>query len=134
MRTLSYEEAVRFHGHNGPFLALGYKAGSYAMEKLRPERLLDIECSVETIIKKPYTCVIDGIQCSTYCTLGKGNLKLKSSSEKRIGITFRSKGKEVRLVLKPHTLERVLTTEDLEREAEWVNGELIGSLFEIEEI
>lgn len=133
MRHLSYEETIRFHGHNGPFLALGYKAGSYAMDELKPEKLLNIECVIKTVVKKPYTCVIDGIQCSTHCTLGKGNLKLRDSLEERIEITFRSKEREIRFILKSYTLERALTSEDLEKDAEWINENSIESLFEIEE-
>jgi formylmethanofuran dehydrogenase subunit E len=53
------ENAVRLHGHLGPFLVLGLKMS------LRAVRLLDgkpDECSVETINRKPFLCVVDGIK------------------------------------------------------------------------
>jgi formylmethanofuran dehydrogenase subunit E len=73
-KPIPFGDAVRFHGHSGPFLALGFKAGSYAMGKLHPEGIKDIACRINTIMSTPYTCIIDGIQCSSHCTLGKGNL------------------------------------------------------------
>lgn len=133
MKQLTYLEAVRFHGHSGPLLALGYKAGKYAMERLKPQKMLDIKCSVKTIEKKPYTCIIDGIQCSTYCTVGKGNIKIEGISDERVEITFRCKEREVMLTLKPRILKRTLEPEDLEKEAKRVNEEPLESLFEIEE-
>lgn len=132
MKQLTYLEAVRFHGHTGPFLALGYKAGKYAMEKLKPQKMLDIECSVKTIKRKPFVCIIDGIQCVTHCTYGKGNIKIEGISDERVGITFRCKGREIMLTLKPHILKRVLEAEDLKKEVEWINKEPLESLFEIE--
>ncbi len=134
MKSLSYDEAVTFHGHEGPFLALGYKAGEYAVQKLRPEKMLDLVCVVETPGSKPYTCVIDGAQCSTPCTLGKGNLHLSPTEEREVKITFknRKRDEEIVFVLKPEVLERVLKTEDLAREAEWVRSTPMQSLFDIQ--
>ena len=132
MKQLTYLEAVRFHGHTGPFLALGYKAGKYAMERLKPQKILDIKCYVKTIGKKPYTCIIDGIQCSTHCTVGKGNIKIEGTSDERVETTFRCKGREVMLTPKPHILKRALEAEDLKKEVEWINKEPVYALFEIE--
>ncbi len=134
MRRLSYEETVRFHGHDGPFLALGYRAGEYAVERLRPEGLMDIECSVETIASKPYVCVMDGIQGSTPCTVGKANLRLSKTSRSEISIAFRNRktDEEIVLILRPDILDRALKAEDLPKEAEWIRAKPPESLFEIE--
>ena len=59
---LSYEEAVRFHGHNGPFLAIGYRMGQFANESLSPQGISDISCVVKSPLRTPFTCVVDGIQ------------------------------------------------------------------------
>jgi formylmethanofuran dehydrogenase subunit E len=53
------ENAVRLHGHLGPFLVLGLKMS------LRAERILGEKpekCEVETINSKPFLCVLDGIK------------------------------------------------------------------------
>jgi len=134
MKKLSYEETVRFHGHDGPFLALGYKAGEYAVQKLAPEEMLDLQCCVETTDSKPYLCVIDGIQCSTPCTFGKGNVRLLLPNEKKMSLTFKNRktGREMVFILKPQVLERALKTKDLHKEAAWVRSEPVASLFEVE--
>ena len=67
------ENAVRFHGHLGPFLVLGLKMS------LRAERILGEKpekCMVETINCKPFLCVLDGIKVeigSDAVTLREGN-------------------------------------------------------------
>jgi len=73
-KPLSYSETVRFHGHDGPFLALGYRLGKFLARLLKPRGIMDLKITVETRMKKPYTCIIDGLQCATFATLGKGNL------------------------------------------------------------
>lgn len=74
---LSFKEAVKFHGHCGPFLAIGYRIGKFARKKFNSKGIMDISCVVKLPNKKPFSCVVDGIQCSTGCTFGKGNIKLK---------------------------------------------------------
>ena len=76
-RPLSYSETVRFHGHDGPFLALGYRLGKFLMRLLKPRGIMDLKITVKTKMKKPYTCILDGLQCATFATLGKGNLAAK---------------------------------------------------------
>ncbi len=53
------ENAVRLHGHLGPFLVLGLKMSLHAERILgeKPEK-----CEVETISRKPFLCVLDGIK------------------------------------------------------------------------
>jgi formylmethanofuran dehydrogenase subunit E len=53
------ENAVKLHGHLGPFLVLGLKMS------LRAERILGgkpEKCVVKTINSKPFLCVLDGIK------------------------------------------------------------------------
>jgi formylmethanofuran dehydrogenase subunit E len=67
------ENAVRLHGHLGPFLVLGLKRG------LRSERILGEKpekCEMETINRKPFLCVVDGIKTvmgSDAVTMREGN-------------------------------------------------------------
>jgi hypothetical protein len=53
------KDAVRLHGHLGPFLVLGLKMSLRAKEILgeKPEW-----CAVETVNCKPYLCAVDGIK------------------------------------------------------------------------
>lgn len=134
MDRLSYQEAVSFHGHDGPFLALGYRAGEHALQRLRPGGIMDIDCQVETLHSKPYMCVMDGIQCATPCTVGKGTLKLAETSGRDLKITFRNRETDeaMLLTLRPDIMDRALRADDLHKEAEWIRSRPVESLFEVE--
>jgi len=90
-KNLTYAETVRFHGHNGPFLALGYRLGRYLVEKLQPVGIMDLRITVEARLEKPYTCIVDGLQCAACTTIGKGNIVVKKGHRKGITI-FVEKG------------------------------------------
>ncbi|RKZ23985.1 hypothetical protein DRQ16_00690 [bacterium] len=116
---LDYKHAIDFHGHEGPFLALGYKIGEYAREKLKPSGIMDLRALIFLKkIEKPYTCVLDGIQCSTTCTLGKGNIEVREGDGWRVEIE--GKNGKVIFVIKEETIEYFLSRDDLERTAEEV--------------
>ena len=67
--------AGRFHGHIGPFLALGMRMGLLANEAIGRDPFGVIsEVTVE--IRAPRGCLIDGIQYTTGCTMGKGNIRV----------------------------------------------------------
>jgi hypothetical protein len=68
------KDAAKFHGHLGPWLVLGLRAGRRAANVLgrNPFRLrARIHCPRKT----PYTCFIDGVQFASGCTMGKGNIR-----------------------------------------------------------
>jgi formylmethanofuran dehydrogenase subunit E len=67
------DEAVRFHGHLGPFLVLGLRMSLRAEKILggKPEK-----CEVETTNAKPFLCAVDGIKVGIKCnsvTLQEGD-------------------------------------------------------------
>lgn len=92
---LSYRETIRFHGHDGPFLALGYRLGKYLVRELKPKGIMDLRITVKTRVKKPYTCLLDGLQCATLATLGKGNLIVKDVPGGAI-VVYAQKGSRVK--------------------------------------
>ena len=53
------EDAIKLHGHLGPFLVIGLKMGMRAEKILcqKPDK-----CEAETINKKPFLCALDGIK------------------------------------------------------------------------
>lgn len=87
-KKITLSEAVRFHGHLGPYLALGILAGELAIEKLRCKKYFGLEVKVWGASRKPKSCLIDGLQLSTGSTYGKGNIQKLSGN--RIRILFRN--------------------------------------------
>ncbi|MHC1564048.1 MAG: FmdE family protein [Candidatus Hecatellaceae archaeon] len=82
-----------FHGHFGPFAALGVRLGWAGMERLgarRGDEEFRVSLSLN-VMKPPTTCIIDGIQVSTGCTIGNGRLKVKPG--KSVAASFKLKGK-----------------------------------------
>jgi formylmethanofuran dehydrogenase subunit E len=71
------EGALRFHGHFGPFLILGLRAGTVGTAYLGKD-YFKLSAKVETASHPPRSCFIDGIQFSSGCTIGKGNIELKT--------------------------------------------------------
>lgn len=72
--------AEEFHGHLGPFLVLGVRMGLIGLRELevkRDEKKIRITAMLTYSI--PFSCVIDGIQVATKCTVGNKKLVLKDS-------------------------------------------------------
>lgn len=130
---LSYEETIKLHGHNGPFLAIGYRMGKIAFEKMKPKELMDLKCIVYTFPNKPFLCILDGIQGATNCTFGKGNLKF----EPQEGVTalFENKeGKRVKIKVNPGILKYASNCKVLEECAQEILKKPTQEMFDIEEM
>src|SRR3989338_7895008 len=94
------KDAIDFHGHLGPYLVLGILMGELAIKKLRCKKHFGIGAIVRGAIKKPVSCLIDGIQISSGCTYGKGNIEKRRGG--KIAVSFRSlqNNKKIRVSLK----------------------------------
>ncbi len=126
---LSLEEAATFHGHLGPFLTIGYLAGKMATELLRPENIHDMRAIVNVPLKTPFSCIIDGVQCSSRCTLGKLNIEVKNSE--KITITFETRGGgRIELQVKEDVVERCLKLE-MEEAVKWLLDRKQEEIFKI---
>lgn len=67
--------AGRFHGHVGPFLAIGLRMGLLANETLGRDPM-ETTALVAVEPRPPKSCLVDGVQFVTGCTLGKGNIEM----------------------------------------------------------
>lgn len=90
---ITLKEAVKFHGHLGPYLVLGLLAGELALKELACKKYFGIGVSVWGADKKPKSCLIDGLQLSTGATFGKGNIKKKAGPNIKIEF-FREQGRK----------------------------------------
>jgi hypothetical protein len=67
------EQAAVFHGHLGPWLALGLRAGTHARRTFKVSPF-ELTAKVHCPERPPYSCFIDGVQFGSGCTMGKGNI------------------------------------------------------------
>ncbi|MGD8505350.1 MAG: FmdE family protein [Candidatus Bathyarchaeota archaeon] len=77
------ERAMEFHGHLGPFLVIGVRMALIGMRELEVKKG-DPKLRVVVVVKPsvPFSCVIDGIQAATTCTIGNRKLRLQNSPKK----------------------------------------------------
>ena len=74
-------KAEEFHGHLGPFLVLGVRMGLVGVRELgAKENAEKLRVTVMSKYSVPFSCVIDGIQVATKCTVGNKKLRVKNSS------------------------------------------------------
>lgn len=97
LRNITLKEAEKFHGHLGPYLVLGVLAGELALKKLRCRKYFGLKVRVRGAIKKPKSCLIDGLQLSTGTTYGKGNIQNLNGSA--IKIEFCNLGNNKKIIL-----------------------------------
>ncbi|MBI0584093.1 MAG: formylmethanofuran dehydrogenase subunit E family protein [Methanomassiliicoccus sp.] len=69
----------RFHGHLGPYAVLGYRMGITARRQF-PERIYS---RVHSGTQRPLSCLADGVQMSSCCTLGKNNITVLEDGQAR---------------------------------------------------
>ncbi len=89
--------AIQFHGHLCPGLALGYRVAKAALRELKADRPRDEELAA---IVENDSCAADAVQFITGCTFGKGNL------------IFRDYGKHVYTFFNRRTGQGVRISED----------------------
>jgi formylmethanofuran dehydrogenase subunit E len=92
---MTFAEIVKFHGHECPGLAIGYRMATAAMEKLQSMRAADEEL---VAIVENDACGVDALQCITGCTFGKGNLLFHDYGKRVYTVYCRSTRKGVRVV------------------------------------
>lgn len=99
------KKAIEFHGHGGPFMIIGLRMGILALELLDAKGWFSLDCVVNLNWNPPDSCVIDGIQSSTGCTMGKRNIKVVEESG--VAAKFTHKGSTVKIAVRDDVLHRV---------------------------
>jgi len=87
----------KFHGHVGPYIILGYRMGVVA-NRMLGEGGFAKKAHVFTGTKPPISCLIDGIQLASGCTLGKGNITVEDKGEAKASFTNK-KGESIEICL-----------------------------------
>jgi len=120
---ISLKEAVKFHGHLGPYLVLGILAGDFALKKLKAKRYFGLNVKVYGANEKPKSCMIDGLQLSAGATYGKGNIQKFNGSIIRIEFYNQLSRKRISLKLK-EGLRQILEATKTHRDSEALAKEL----------
>ena len=132
-KNLNYWDTIRFHGHDGPFLALGYRLGRFLNKELKPNGIMDFKISVSTKQQKPYTCLLDGLQCATFATLGKGNIIVRDISGEAIRVRVQKGRRILKCSMTQRATDICFRAEDLQRAARQVLRTPIRQLWCIKE-
>ena len=121
-----------FHGHLGPFVVVGYRMGEVANEALGPDPF-GKTALVLTGGKTPRSCVVDGVQLSSGCTLGKGEIAVVDQGEVAAIFLSKTSRRSLKVKLKDPILERILATprEEMEALATELYSKDTGDLFEV---
>ena len=109
------KQIEKFHGHLGPYLIVGYKMGIIANKKLGSDPFTK-RAIVWTGTEPPLSCIIDGLQMSSGCTLGKGNITIRQEGLPRV-IFLNNNGNKVEITLKPvikREIDYILENENIQ--------------------
>ena len=116
---LLIENAAKLHGHLGPFLVIGVRMGEIAKRRLKVDEKNSrgLQANVKTPFSTPFSCVIDGIQATTSCTVGNQKLKIeKSMKEITACFKLQSSDKIVKISVNPEVVKNL--TEEMSRGAD----------------
>ena len=94
---MNYQEIIKFHGHECPGIAIGYRMAVAGMNELDSIRSEDEEI---VAIVENNACGVDALQCVTGCTFGKGNLIFRDYGKQVYTLYSRSTGTGVRVVFR----------------------------------
>jgi formylmethanofuran dehydrogenase subunit E len=79
-KEYSIEDLAAFHGHLGPYIVLGYRIGRYVKQNFCRDPF-QMKAAVFCKGVPPQSCLADGIQIGSGCTLGKRNIDIVVSDE-----------------------------------------------------
>ncbi len=96
--------AVGFHGHLGPYLICGVKMGLLGLRLVSSRGYTGLTVTAETGLTPPVSCLVDGLQVATGCTLGKGNIAVLGGGHPRA--LFRTKDQSVVIELRSEWPEK----------------------------
>ena len=95
------EFARQLHGHVGPYLVIGLRMGDEAKKTLNISNteLEHLRAEVAVPLFPPFSCLLDGIQVSTTCTIGNQRLQFKNSKTVQATFMVEESGKIIKIVL-----------------------------------
>jgi formylmethanofuran dehydrogenase subunit E len=105
------ENAVKLHGHLGPFLIIGVRMGNTAKKclGLTDNSSNRLHASIKTPLSTPFSCVIDGIQATTSCTIGNQRLEIQDSVKEIVGcFQLKNPNRTLKISVNPEVAETLI--------------------------
>ncbi|NIO36410.1 hypothetical protein GTO27_01760 [Candidatus Bathyarchaeota archaeon] len=102
------EAAEKLHGHLGPFLVIGVRAGILAKKILNVKENSVAQVIAQLPLYTPFSCILDGIQSTTQCTIGNQRLRAENS-EANILLQFKWQDsvRSIRVQVNPKIVEEL---------------------------
>jgi formylmethanofuran dehydrogenase subunit E len=116
-RSATINAARKFHGHLGPFLVIGVRMGEAALKQfnLTGNERLDLKANVKVPLQTPFSCLLDGIQIATTCTIGNQRLTIQNSDAIQAAFTTQKQAKTIKITIK-ETLDQQLKQKQTQNE------------------
>jgi len=93
MKKSELEKIRKFHGHIGPYAVTGYIMGQLVKSHFgKIDKII-----IYNPLKTPFSCLIDGLQLSSGCTVGRSSIKLKKTNNLKIIIYASNKKVVIKL-------------------------------------
>lgn len=102
-------DAQKLHGHLGPFLVIGVRMGAIARRALSVpgDQCAGLKANVKVPLFPPFSCLLDGIQAATNCTVGNQRLTIENSEDICANFTERNASKTVKITLNSQMAEKL---------------------------
>ena len=98
-KEYSIEDLAAFHGHLGPYIVLGYRIGRYVRDHLCDDPF-QLQATIHCSGAPPESCIVDGVQLGSGCTLGKRNIEIVRGDQ--LKCVFSHNGTSIEIVPKPY--------------------------------
>ncbi len=117
--TAILDQALAFHGHKCWASAAGVRLGLAAMDALGASRsgAKQLHAIIETGDYHGGMCFGDGIQVTTGCTFGKGNIEKSGEGKFAVTLFDKAAGKAVRVSYRPTLQPRIKATPFMQKRA-----------------
>ncbi len=117
--TAALEGALAFHGHKCWASTAGVRLGLAAMAVLQAERAgaKELHAIIETGDYHGGMCFGDGIQFTTGCTFGKGNIEKSGEGKFAVTLIDKASKRAVRVAYRPTLQPQIKATPFMQRRA-----------------
>ena len=108
-RLATINAARKLHGHLGPFLVIGVRMGEAAIKNLNltGNERLDLRVNVKVPLQTPFSCLLDGIQIATTCTVGNQRLKIENAETIQATFTTQKEAETLKITINESLSEQL---------------------------